>query len=107
MADYRRAFDLNPNFALNAMFMAWGESLVGLTREAKGHAELALRLSPRDQDLWLGDAYLALYRAGELAKQEKRFREVRDRITQVDFSWDQAARQYDEIYDELMAVAYG
>ena len=33
--------------------------------------------------------------------EEKRFREVRDRITQVDFSWDQAARQYDEIYDEL------
>ena len=63
IADYRHAFSLNPNFALNAMFMAWGESLAGLTTEAKEHAELALRLSPRDLDLWLGDAYLALLQA--------------------------------------------
>ena len=63
IADYRRAFALNPNFALNATFMAWGESLAGLTSEAKEHAELALRLSPRDLDLWLGDAYLALLQA--------------------------------------------
>ena len=63
IADYRRAFALNPNFAMNAMFMAWGESLAGMTREAKEHAELALRLSPRDLDLWLGDIYLALLQA--------------------------------------------
>ena len=63
IADFRRAFTLNPNFALNAMFMAWGESLAGLTKEAREHAELALRLSPRDLDLWLGDAYLALLQA--------------------------------------------
>jgi TolB-like protein len=63
IADYHRAFALNPNFAMNAMFMAWGESLAGLTTEAREHAELALRLSPRDLDLWLGDIYLALLQA--------------------------------------------
>ncbi|MEE8305497.1 MAG: tetratricopeptide repeat protein, partial [Candidatus Tectomicrobia bacterium] len=63
IADYRRAFALNPNFAMNLVAMAWGESLAGLTKEAREHAELALRLSPRDLDLWLGDAYLALLQA--------------------------------------------
>lgn len=59
-ADFQRAFELNPNFALNIFFMAWHESLVGRTGEAKMHAKLALRLSPRDADVWVGDAYLAL-----------------------------------------------
>ncbi len=59
-ADFQRAFELNPNFALNIFFMAWHESLVGRTDEAKMHAQLALRLSPRDADVWVGDAYLAL-----------------------------------------------
>ncbi len=63
LADFRRAFDLNPNFALNLTLMAWGESLAGMTADAKHHAELALRLSPRDLDLWLGDAYLTLLQA--------------------------------------------
>ncbi len=63
IADYRRAFALNPNFAMNLLAMAWGESLAGLTKEAREHAELGLRLSPRDLDLWLGDAYLALLQA--------------------------------------------
>lgn len=63
IADFKRAYELNPNFAMNAMIMAWGESLTGMTEEAKEHARLALKLSPRDQDLWLGDAYLALLQA--------------------------------------------
>ncbi len=63
VADYRRAFSLNPNFAMNLVVMAWGESLAGLTKEAREHAELGLRLSPRDLDWWLGDAYLALLQA--------------------------------------------
>lgn len=62
-ADFTRAFELNPNFALNIHFMAWHESLVGRTLEAREHAELALRLSPRDADIWVGDAYLALAQA--------------------------------------------
>jgi TolB-like protein len=63
LADYRRAFALNPNFAWNLFAMAWGESLAGLTEEAREHAELGLRLSPRDMDFWLGVAYLALAQA--------------------------------------------
>ena len=63
IANFRRAFALNPNFVMNLLVMAWGESLAGLTEEAREHAELALRLSPRDLDLWLGDAYLALFQA--------------------------------------------
>ena len=43
--------------------MAWHESLVGRTTEAREHAHLALRLSPRDTDLWVGDAYLTLAQA--------------------------------------------
>lgn len=62
-ADFQRAFELNPNFALNIFFMAWHESLVGRTKEAREHAQLALRLSPRDADVWVGDAYLALAQA--------------------------------------------
>nr|WP_255455805.1 adenylate/guanylate cyclase domain-containing protein [Ruegeria sp. PrR005] len=62
-ADFRRAFELNPNFALNLFFMAWHESLVGRTEDAREHALLALRLSPRDADIWVGDAYLALAQA--------------------------------------------
>ena len=37
--------------------------MAGLTDEAREHAALGLRLSPRDLDLWLGDAYLALLQA--------------------------------------------
>ncbi len=59
VADHHRAFALNPNFAVNIFSMAWCESLSGLTEEAREHAELGLRLSPRDLDLWLGVAYLA------------------------------------------------
>ncbi len=63
VADYRRAFALNPNFAVNIFMMAWCESLSGLTEEAREHAALGLRLSPRDNELWLGVAYLALAQA--------------------------------------------
>ena len=62
-ADFRRAFDLNPNLALNIFFMSWHLSLAGRTEEAKELAHLALRLSPRDSDVMLGDAYLALAQA--------------------------------------------
>jgi TolB-like protein len=63
IAEYRRALDLNPNFAMNLFTMAWGESVAGLTSEAKEHAHRGLRLSPRDTDQWLGEAYLALTQA--------------------------------------------
>ena len=60
LADYRRALELNPNLALNLFTMAWSEAVAGLTAEAKEHAQLALRLSPRDTDIWLGWAYATL-----------------------------------------------
>jgi adenylate cyclase len=59
----RRAQTLNPNFSWNLISLAWCESLAGLTAEAREHAELGLRLSPRDMDLWIGTAYLALAQA--------------------------------------------
>jgi TolB-like protein len=75
VADYRYAFELNPNFAINIFTMAWCESLSGYTEEAKEHAALGLRLSPRDNELWLGVAYLALAQAsfadGDYKETEK------------------------------------
>jgi TolB-like protein len=63
IADFRRAYTLNPNFASNIILMAWCESLSGYTGEAREHAALGLRLSPRDNAIWLGTAYLALAQA--------------------------------------------
>lgn len=62
-ADFNLSFSLNPNFARNIFLMSWHESLVGRTTEAREHAHLALQLSPRDSDLWIGDAYLSLAQA--------------------------------------------
>jgi adenylate cyclase len=64
LADYRRALDLNPNLALNLITMAWSEAVAGLATDAREHAQTALRLSPRDTDIWLGWAYAALEVAG-------------------------------------------
>ena len=61
--DFERSLSLNPNASLHLFFAAWGESLAGLTELAKEHAELGLRLSPREMDIWLGLAYLALTQA--------------------------------------------
>lgn len=60
LADYRRALELNPNLALNLITMAWTEAVAGLAAEAREHAKTALRLSPRDTDIWLAWAYAAL-----------------------------------------------
>ena len=43
--------------------MAWCESLSGYTHEAREHAALGLRLSPRDNEITLGIAYLAFAQA--------------------------------------------
>jgi TolB-like protein len=63
VADFSRAVSINPNAATTLFFAAWGESLAGLTALAREHAELGLRLSPREMDLWLAAAYLALTQA--------------------------------------------
>jgi len=63
VADFRYSFALNPNFAINIFMMAWCESLAGYTEEAKERVALGLRQSPRDNEIWLGAAYLALAQA--------------------------------------------
>ncbi len=60
LADHRRAQSLNPNLASNLFAMAWSEAIAGLADEAREHARLALRLSPRETDIWLGEGYSAL-----------------------------------------------
>jgi TolB-like protein len=63
IADFRRALSLNPNSAVHLFLAAWGESLAGHFDAAREHVDLGLRLSPREMDLWLGVAYLALTQA--------------------------------------------
>ena len=62
-ADYDHGLSLNPNSSNHLIHAAWGKSLAGLTAEAKAHAALALRLSPREPDIFLGYAYLGLQQA--------------------------------------------
>ncbi|MCP4409692.1 MAG: hypothetical protein GY807_18485 [Gammaproteobacteria bacterium] len=63
LADYDRGLLLNPNASIHLFYAAWGESLAGLSVKAKEHAELGLRLSPKEMDLFLGVAYLSLLQA--------------------------------------------
>jgi tetratricopeptide (TPR) repeat protein len=58
LADLRRAHEINPNFAGAVIALAFAEATVGQAGEAKTHAQLALRLSPRDN--FIGTAHLAL-----------------------------------------------
>jgi adenylate cyclase len=48
LSNLRRAHELNPNDSRTLQFLGWAEFNVGLAETAKQHAELALRLSPRD-----------------------------------------------------------
>ena len=61
--DYEYGISLNPNAALHLIHAAWGESLAGFNEKAIKHAKLALRLSPKEMDLFLGIAYLGLLQA--------------------------------------------
>ncbi len=74
IGDLLRAHELNPNDSRCLVWLAWCESMAGLPKDAKEHAALALRLSPRDIDIWLGGAYLAMTQAS-FALQE--FQEAR------------------------------
>jgi adenylate cyclase len=58
LADLRRAHEVNPNYANAVTALAFAEATIGLAQEAQEHAQLALRLSPRDYRI--GTAYLAL-----------------------------------------------
>jgi adenylate cyclase len=58
LADMRHACEVNPNFAFAPIALAFAEAKAGMANEAIAHAQLALRLSPRDY--WIGTAHLAL-----------------------------------------------
>lgn len=51
------------------------------------------------------DAHHAVYRALELYHQPEVFRKLRENISALDFSWEQSARQYRDIYESLISFA--
>jgi len=75
IADMRRAIELNPNYSRGLFLLAWAESSDGLTDEARAHVARGLRLSPRENEMYLGIAYLALTQAsfadGDIAETRK------------------------------------
>jgi len=58
LADLRRALEINPNYVGALLALAVAEAYAGLAEEAEAHAQLALRLSPRDY--LIGNAHVAL-----------------------------------------------
>jgi len=54
--------------------------------------------------LVVDDATNALARAATLYKNKKAFESIRTSITQVDFSWENSAKQYVDLYDSLIAL---
>jgi adenylate cyclase len=58
LANLKRAFDLNRNDVMPIFALAYTEARVGDVENAKAHAHLAMRLSPKDR--WIGTAHLAL-----------------------------------------------
>jgi adenylate cyclase len=58
LADLRRAHEVNPNYAFALIALGFAEATMGMAQEAEAHAQLALRLSPRDYGI--GIAHLAL-----------------------------------------------
>ena len=67
IADLRRAIEVNPNSASTLTMLAFAEATAGFGEEAKAHALLALRLSPRDP--WVGPSQLALAMASYCAHE--------------------------------------
>ena len=59
LSNLRRAHELNPNDSRTLRFLGWAEFNVGLAETAKQHAELALRLSPRDPQRYISYWVLA------------------------------------------------
>jgi DNA-binding CsgD family transcriptional regulator len=68
ISNLRRAHALNPNDVTTLRWLSWEESNLGLAGEAQAHAQLALRLGPRDRTIDLSYWALALadYVAGNL-----------------------------------------
>ena len=71
--DFRHAHQLNPNDSVVLRYWAWCEASAGDFDNAKQHAHLAIRLSPRDDQI--GIAYLALAMAAFIEKEDAAFEE--------------------------------
>ena len=69
MRNLRRAHDLNPNDVTTLRWLSWEESNWGLADDAREHAELSIRLSPRDRliDASYWTLALAAFVAGDCA----------------------------------------
>ncbi|MBK7872031.1 MAG: glycogen/starch synthase [Saprospiraceae bacterium] len=51
----------------------------------------------------LEDASMAIYRAAELYfNQRATFEKIREKIMQIDFSWEKSAQQYIEVYNQML-----
>jgi adenylate cyclase len=59
LSNLRRAHELNPNDCRALQYLAWAEFNLGFASEARAHAELALRLSPRDPQRYISYWVLA------------------------------------------------
>jgi TolB-like protein/DNA-binding CsgD family transcriptional regulator len=70
LANLRQAHDLNPNDVTTLRWLSWEESNFGMAEEAARHAELSLRLSPRDRttDIGYWALGLAAFVAGDHAR---------------------------------------
>ncbi len=70
LASLREAHRLNPNDVWTLRWLSWEESNHGLAEDAIAHAELALRLSPRDRLIDMSHWALALgsWVAGDLER---------------------------------------
>lgn len=54
----------------------------------------------------LEDSFLAIYRSNEFFRQKEDFQAVRVRISEVDFSWEQSAIAYNNIYQQMISIAH-
>ena len=59
LSNLRRANELNPNDCRTLQYLGWAEFNLGLSTEAREHAELALRLSPRDPQRYVSHWVIA------------------------------------------------
>ena len=75
--------------------MSWSEAVSGLLNEAKAHAQTAIRLSPRETDIWMGEGYAAIALACFF---ERDFAEA--------IKWGQRAYQMQPVLQGLLAAAY-
>ena len=49
----------------------------------------------------VGDISHAIWRAAELYKDKKKFNSIREKMMQLDFSWETSVRKYTDLYESL------